>query len=72
MLCISSLSFTDICGHNHKTKLNIIHINYYIYVHELKQPDCASKIYFDNWLLQNVQDGIMAQQQQFISNEALP
>jgi hypothetical protein len=40
-------------------------------VHELKQPGYASEIYFCNWLLQNVQDGVMDPQQQFITDEAI-
>jgi hypothetical protein len=39
-------------------------------VHELKQPNFAAKIRFQNWLLQNVHDGIMDPQLLFMTDEA--
>jgi hypothetical protein len=40
--------------------------------HELKQPDYAVRIYFCNWLLQNVHDRIMDEQLQFVTDEVSP
>jgi hypothetical protein len=39
-------------------------------VHELKQPDYAARIRFCNWLLQNVHDGIVGPQLQFMTDQA--
>jgi hypothetical protein len=39
-------------------------------VHKLKQPDFAARIGFCNWLLQNVDDGIVDPQLLFMTYEA--
>lgn len=41
-------------------------------VHKLKPPDDKARIHFCNWLLLNVNDGIMDRQLLILTNEALP
>jgi hypothetical protein len=45
------------------TGIILIHFHTYkiTVMHELKQPDYASRILFCNWLLQNVHDGLITE-----------
>jgi hypothetical protein len=63
---------TDILLGSAFTGTGIIHFHPYkiTVVLELKQPDCASRICFRNWLLQNVHDGLMDPQLLFVTDEA--
>jgi hypothetical protein len=42
-----------------------------IYIHELKQPDYATRIHFCSWLQQNLHDRIVNPLPLFITNETL-
>jgi hypothetical protein len=45
---------------------------YKMIVHKLKQPGYAVRIYFYNWLMQNVHGRIMDAQLQFASDKVSP